>query len=58
MEKIVSIKIFSTGGTIDKTMFSYETLNYEVAEPQAKRILDQSNVRFKYRSSQSVKRTV
>jgi len=48
MDEKTSIKIFATGGTIDKSMFSYETLNYEVAEPQIQRILEQSNVRFKY----------
>ena len=44
----VKIKIFTTGGTIDKSMFSYDTLNYEVADPQILRILEQSNVRFEY----------
>ena len=38
------IKIFGMGGTIDKSTFSYDALNFVVAEPQAERIIAGSNV--------------
>lgn len=41
------IKIFTTGGTIDKTYFDKNS-DYHVGEPQAVGILDKSNVVFDY----------
>ncbi len=39
-----SIKIFTTGGTIDKVMYSYDHLNYVVGEPQITQILSEVNL--------------
>ncbi len=44
MTSSCDIKVFGMGGTIDKSVFSYETLNFVVADPQAARIIDGSNV--------------
>lgn len=41
------IKIFTTGGTIDKTYFDKNS-DYHVGEPQAGGILEKSNVVFDY----------
>lgn len=41
------IKIFSTGGTIDKIYFDAKS-EYEVGEPQAVDILTRAQVRFEY----------
>lgn len=43
----MQIKIFTTGGTIDKTYFDKNS-DYHVGEPQAGGILDKSNVVFDY----------
>lgn len=43
----MQIKIFTTGGTIDKTYFD-KSSHYEVGEPQVGGILDKSNVVFDY----------
>ena len=39
-----SIKIFTTGGTIDKVMYSYDHLNYVIGEPQITQILSEVNL--------------
>ncbi len=41
------IKIFTTGGTIDKTYFDQKSL-YEVGEPQATGVLERANVVVDY----------
>ena len=41
------IKIFTTGGTIDKTYFDQKS-TYEVGEPQATGILERANVVVDY----------
>jgi len=38
------IKLFGMGGTIDKSVYSYDALNFIVADPQAERIIAGSNV--------------
>ena len=38
------IKLLGMGGTIDKTVYSYDHFNYVVAEPQAPKIISASNV--------------
>jgi L-asparaginase len=43
-----SLKIFTTGGTIDKVVYSYGSLNYVVGDPQIRQLLEESNVRFTY----------
>jgi len=43
----MQIKIFTTGGTIDKTYFDGNS-DYQVGEPQVGDILDKSNVVFDY----------
>ena len=43
----VDVKIFGMGGTIDKTVYSYDALNYVVAAPQAERIVSTSNITAK-----------
>lgn len=43
----MSIKIFTTGGTIDKTYFDKKS-NYQVAEPQAGGVLERANVVLDY----------
>tara|TARA_R110001606_G_scaffold339108_1_gene487142 strand:+ start:1248 stop:1730 length:483 start_codon:yes stop_codon:yes gene_type:complete len=43
----MQIKIFTTGGTIDKTYFDKNS-DYHVGEPQAGGILEKSNVVFDY----------
>jgi L-asparaginase len=44
---IVSIKIFTTGGTIDKIYFDNKS-KYEVGDPQAGGVLERANVCFEY----------
>jgi L-asparaginase len=41
------VKIFTTGGTIDKIYFD-KTSQYEVGDPQAGGVLDRANVTFDY----------
>lgn len=41
------IKIFTTGGTIDKTYFDKKS-NYQVGEPQAHGVLERANVVLEY----------
>lgn len=43
----MSIKIFTTGGTIDKTYFDKKS-DYQVGEPQASGVLERANVALKY----------
>ena len=43
----MSIKIFTTGGTIDKTYFDQKN-EYHVGEPQAAGVLERSNVTIDY----------
>jgi L-asparaginase len=43
----MQIKIFTTGGTIDKTYFDKNS-DYHIGEPQVDGILDKSNVVFDY----------
>lgn len=43
----MQIKIFTTGGTIDKTYFDQNS-DYQIGEPQAGKILAKSNVVFDY----------
>lgn len=44
---IDSLKIFTTGGTIDKIYFDAKS-EFSVGEPQVTRILDEGNVSFNY----------
>lgn len=45
----MKIKIFATGGTIDKDYASKAgTYNFEISEPAAKRILDNVNLNFEF----------
>ena len=43
----MSIKIFTTGGTIDKTYFDQKS-EYQVGEPQAAGVLERANVVIDY----------
>ncbi len=43
----MSIKIFTTGGTIDKTYFDQKS-SYQVGEPQASGVLERANVVVDY----------
>lgn len=43
----MKIKIFTTGGTIDKIYFDREN-DYQVGDPQAGGVLERANVVFKY----------
>ena len=43
----MSIKVFTTGGTIDKTYFDQKS-TYEVGEPQASGVLERANVVVDY----------
>ena len=43
----MKIKIFTTGGTIDKIYFDRES-DYQVGDPQAGGVLERANVVFKY----------
>lgn len=43
----MSIKIFTTGGTIDKTYFDKKN-DYQVGEPQAGGVLERANVVLEY----------
>jgi L-asparaginase len=43
----MSIKIFTTGGTIDKTYFDKKS-DYQVGEPQAGGVLERANVVLEY----------
>ena len=52
MADTLSIRIFSTGGTLDKVVYSYDDKNYVIGEPQILRILNQSNIRFKFEVDQ------
>jgi L-asparaginase len=47
-ERAVRLKIFTTGGTIDKIYFDKKS-QYEVGDPQAGGVLDRANVTFDYR---------
>lgn len=51
----MQIKIFTTGGTIDKTYFDKNS-DYHIGEPQAGGILDKSNVVFDYTVSSIFKK--
>jgi L-asparaginase len=44
----MKLKIFTTGGTIDKIYFDKKS-QYEVGDPQAGGVLDRANVTFDYR---------
>ena len=52
---LMQIKIFTTGGTIDKTYFDKNS-DYHIGEPQAGGILDKSNVVFDYTVSSIFKK--
>ena len=43
----IKIKIFTTGGTIDKTYFDQKS-EYQVGDPQAKGVLEKANVVIDY----------
>ena len=43
----MKISIITTGGSIDK-LYSYQTSNFEVGEPQVRKILQEANVNFAY----------
>jgi L-asparaginase len=43
----VDIKIFTTGGTIDKIYFD-QANNYQVGDPQIAGVLKEANVSFSY----------
>jgi len=43
----MNIKIFTTGGTIDKTYFDQKS-EYQVGEPQASGVLERANVVVSY----------
>lgn len=49
------IKIFTTGGTIDKIYFDKKS-EYEVGDPQAGGVLERANVCFKYEVSSILRR--
>ena len=44
----MNIKIFTTGGTIDKTYFDKKN-TYQVGEPQASGVLERANVVIDYK---------
>lgn len=46
-EKVMKLKIFTTGGTIDKIYFDKKS-QYEVGDPQAGGVLNRANVTFDY----------
>jgi L-asparaginase len=44
MTALYNIKVFGMGGTIDKTVYSYDAGNYVVDAPYAQRIIEGANV--------------
>ncbi len=51
----MSIKIFTTGGTIDKTYFDKKS-DYQVGEPQAGGVLERANVVLDYKVESILKK--
>ena len=47
VSRVMKIKFFTTGGTIDKVYFDAKS-EFEVGEPQVREVVENSNVAFEY----------